>query len=123
MLIAEKIMEKEFQSKTMKQAYLDCCKWVSTNIIAVNNSKHITYKVEKVKTDNWEQKILLTVYVVADEEEILERNCNICREVTSSFFMAQNKYMCEVCKVPSYRKRLMEKLKLIKDEMKGKIIK
>ena len=99
MLIAEKILEKDFQGKTTKEAY----------------SKHITYRTEKVETDDWNRTVRLTLYVTADEKEICERNCNICKEVTGSFFMTQNKYMCEVCKVPPYRKRLKDKLHLNKE--------
>ena len=122
MLISEKILEKEFQGRTTKEAYLNCCKWLSTNIIAVNNSKNITYKIEKVNTDSWSKTIRLTVYVTADEEEVHERNCNICKEVSGSFFMSQNKYMCEVCKVPPYRRRLKNKLESMKEALKGKIL-
>ena len=122
MLISEKVLEKEFQGRTTKEAYLNCCKWLSTNIIAVNNSKNITYKMEKINTDSWSKTIRLTVYVTADEEEVHERHCNICKEVSGSFFMSQNKYMCEVCKVPPYRRRLKEKLNLIKEALKGKIL-
>ena len=122
MLISEKVLEKEFQGRTTKEAYLNCCKWLSTNIIAVNNSKNITYKTEKVKTDSWSKTIRLTVYVTADEEEVHERHCNICKEVSGSFFMSQNKYMCEVCKVPPYRRRLKNKLESMKEALKGKIL-
>lgn len=122
MLISEKILEKEFQGRTTKDAYLNCCKWLSTNIIAVNNSKNITYKTEKINTDSWSKTIRLIVYVTADEEEVHERHCNICKEVSGSFFMSKNKYMCEVCKMPPYRRRLKEKLNLIKEALKGKIL-
>lgn len=122
MLIAEKVLEKDFQGKTTKEAYLNCCKWLSTNIIAVNNSKNITYKIEKINTDSWSKTIRLTVYVTADEEEVQERHCNICKEVSGSFFMKQNKYMCDVCKMPPYRRRLKEKLDLIREALKGKIL-
>lgn len=122
MLISEKVLEKEFQGRTTKEAYLNCCKWLSTNIIAVNNSKNITYKTEKINTDSWSKTIRLTVYVTADEEEVHERHCNICKEVSGSFFMSKNKYMCEVCKMPPYRRRLKEKLNLIKEALKGKIL-
>ena len=47
MLIAEKIIQKQFKAKTMKQAYLECCKWISTNIVAKNNSKNISYSIKK----------------------------------------------------------------------------
>lgn len=122
MLISEKVLEKEFQGRTTKEAYLNCCKWLSTNIIAVNNSKNITYKTEKINTDSWSKTIRLTVYVTADEEEVHERHCNICKEVSGSFFMSKNKYMCEVCKMSPYRRRLKEKLNLIKEALKGKIL-
>lgn len=122
MLISEKVLEKEFKGRTTKEAYLNCCKWLSTNIIAVNNSKNITYKTEKINTDSWSKIIRLTVYVTADEEEVHERHCNICKEVSGSFFMSKNKYMCEVCKMPPYRRRLKEKLNLIKEALKGKIL-
>ena len=122
MLISEKVLEKEFQGRTTKEAYLNCCKWLSTNIIAVNNSKNITYRTEKINTDSWSKTIRLTVYVTADEEEVHERNCNICKEVSGSFFMSKNKYMCEVCKMPPYRRRLKNKLELMKEALKGKIL-
>lgn len=123
MLVSEKIIEKEFGGKTTKEAYLNCCKWISTNIIAINNSKNITYKVEKPERKDWnDNKVRLTVYVSTDESEVCERHCNICKEVTGSFFMKQNKYACETCKMIPYRKRLEDKIKLIKEGLKGKIL-
>lgn len=122
MLISEKVIEKVFKGKTVKDAYMNCCKWLSTNVIAVNNSNNITYKIEKIKTKEYGGTVKLTLYITTDEEEICERNCNICKEVTGSFFMKQNKYMCEVCKVNPYRKRMKDKLDLIKEGLKGNIL-
>lgn len=123
MIVAEKVMEKEFTDRTVKDAYLNCCKWVSTNIIAINNTKNITYRIQKLEQGQLnEKKVLLTVYVYVDEEEMKERHCNICREMSGSFFVAKNKYMCEVCKLPPYRKRVAEKLKLIKEGLKGRVL-
>lgn len=48
MIICEKIKEKEFIGGTTKEAYLNACKWLSTNVIAINNSKNITYRFEKL---------------------------------------------------------------------------
>lgn len=48
MIICEKIKEKEFIGGTIKEAYLNACKWLSTNVIAINNSKNITYRFEKL---------------------------------------------------------------------------
>ena len=47
MLIAVEVYQKEFTDRTMKNAYLQACKWVSGEFIAVNNSKDLTYKFEK----------------------------------------------------------------------------
>lgn len=122
MFVSEKIFEKEFEGRTTKEAYLNCCKWLSTNIIAVNNSKNITYNIEKVNEKNLVKKVKLTVYVTADEKEVNERNCDICKEVTGMFYLKQNKHMCESCKIPAYRKRIEHKLSSIKDGLKGRII-
>nr|DAP60030.1 MAG TPA: acetyl-coA carboxylase zinc finger domain protein [Caudoviricetes sp.] len=121
MLISEKIIEKEFSGKNMKEAYLNCCKWVSTNIIAVNNSDNITYSIQKKRTQNT-YIVVLKVYVSADENEVHEKNCAICKEVTHNLFLSENKYMCEGCKIKPYRKRLEDRLKLLKEGMKGKIL-
>lgn len=122
MLISEKIITREFIARTQKDAYLKCCKWLSTNIIAKTNSKYITYRIEKAKLDDWNKKIVLTVYVTADEEEIQVRHCEICKEVTGSFFMKQNKHMCDSCKMPPYRRRMKERLDLLKEGLKGVIL-
>lgn len=122
MMICEKIKEKTFEGKTTKEAYLDCCKWLSTNVIAVNNSNHITYTIEKVDVDGWSRKVKLTLYVTADEQEIEERHCNICKEFSNNLFMTQNKHMCEVCKMQPYIKRMKDRLNQLKEGMKGKIL-
>lgn len=122
MLISEKIMEREFAGESIKDAYLRCCKWVSSNIIAINNSNHITYKIEKIDEGIWSNKVRLILYVTDDECEIKERHCDICKEVTQSFFMKQNKHMCESCKMEPYRKRMEDRLKSLKEGLKGKIL-
>lgn len=122
MNMSEKLFEKEFSGKSAKAAYLECCKWLSTNIIAVNNSENITYRIEKKEVKLWSAIVKLTVYVTADEGEIQQRHCEICREVSSNFFMSHNKHMCESCSVPPYRRRLKTRLESIKNGMKGKIL-
>ena len=121
MYISEKIIEREFSGKNMKEAYLNCCKWVSTNIIAVNNSENITYSIQKKKTQDT-YVIVLKVYVFADEQETKEKHCEICKEVRHNLFMEENKHMCEGCKLNPYRKRLEEKLKLLKEGLKGTVL-
>lgn len=122
LIAGTRIIEKNFQNRTTKKAYLECCKWLSTNIIAVNNSGHLAYRIEKVRDDSMLCTVRLTVYVVEEEEKIQERHCDICREVTGSFFMKQNKYMCETCKMKPYRERVKKRLEALKESLKGVIL-
>lgn len=123
MIICEKVKEKEFTGNTTKEAYLKACKWLSTNIIATNNSQNVTYKFEKLdKTGIGTKKVKLILYVSTDEEELKTKHCDICKEVTGAFFMKENKYACEVCRIIPYRERIKKKLKLIKDGLKGTVL-
>ena len=116
MLISERIKQKNFQGKNYKDAYLKACKWVSTNILAAYNSEDITYKIEKLDSKTFDRKeVRLTVYVTADEEEINQKNCEICRECSSLFYLDQRKHKCESCGIPPYRRRLLKKLESIKE--------
>ena len=121
MLIGEKIKEKKFCGANTKDAYLKACKWISSNIIAVNNSEHITYKIEKMK-DGYDISVRVIIYAVIDEEEVYERHCNICKEMQGAFFLKQNKYMCESCNLVPYKRRVKERLELIKETLKGKML-
>lgn len=121
MMVSEKIIEKHFSAVTMKEAYLKACKWISSNIIAVNNSQNITYQIRKEKGE-FEKRVTLDVYVTVDEREVQERHCEICKEMTGSFFMKQNKYMCESCKLLPYKRRVEEKMRNVKEGLKGKIL-
>ena len=116
MLIAEKIIQKQFKAKTMKQAYLECCKWIATNILAENNSKNLSYSIKKNESSVI-GCVELAVYIFTDETEVFEHNCDICREFAGAFFNKENKYRCEVCKTPPYRKRLETKLETLKNGM------
>ena len=109
MNITEQIIEKQFGGKNMKEAYLNCCKWVSSNIIAKTNSENITYQITKQK-----DKIMLKVYVMVDENEIKERYCNICKEMSNMFYLSENKHKCESCKMMPYRERMKERLKTLR---------
>ena len=122
MLIAEKIMQKDFKGRNTKDAYLSCCKWIASNIIAVNNSRHVTYRIEKIKDSMFGGVVRFTAYVVTDEEEINEHNCEICKEVNSIFYTTDGKYRCASCRIPPYRKRMEERLESLKDGMKGTVL-
>ena len=112
----------KFSAGTTKEAYLKCCKWISTNVLAKNNSDYITYKIYKIGDKNYKQDVKLEIFITVDEQEIHERNCAICQEMADSFFMSKNKYMCETCKLKPYRKRLHGRLQDVEKGLKGKVL-
>lgn len=122
MQISEKIFEKEFEGKNQKDAYLKCCKWIASNVIAINNARNIMYHIEKVG-GTFSGKVKVIFYVYADETEVFDHTCEVCREASSLFYMSGEKHKCESCKINPYRNRLQERLKLLKDGMKGVVLK
>ena len=92
-------------------------------MIAINNSKNITYRFEKIdKTGIGTKKVKLILFVYADEEEIINKHCEICKEITGLFYLKENKYMCESCKINPYRERIKAKLKALKEGLKGSVL-
>lgn len=121
MFISDIIKVKEFSAMTNKEAYLKACKWVSANIIAVNNSNNISYKIEKIKSNDYMSKVKLTVYVMEDEEVIHNNHCGICQELANGLYMKENKFRCEVCKTIPYRTRLSNRLENLKKGLMEKL--
>ena len=121
MLISEKVLEKTFTAEKMKDAYLKACKWVSSNIIAINNFENVTIKYVK-QSEGVVKTVKVILYVTTEEKQVLERTCNICRECSSLFYLSENKNKCASCAIEPYRKREQEKLKNIKEGLKGKIL-
>lgn len=122
MIVGEKLFERTFEGRTQKDAYLTCCKWVASNIIAINNCRHVTYSIEKTE-QRFPKKVKLTAYVSADEEQIRDHNCEVCQEVGGILYSTEAKYRCYSCKLEPYRRRMKERLEMLKDGMKGGILK
>lgn len=123
MLVSEEVQQKYFTDKTIKDAYLTACKWISTNFIAKGNSNNITYKINKVSTQFGEpKKVVVTIYVTIDEGEVFEQNCEVCKEANSLFYLNSARHDCDSCKIIPYRKRIKNKIKIIKESMRRAFI-
>ena len=122
MYVCEKVKEQVFEARKTKEAYLEACKWVASNVIALNNSKNLGYKIEKHETKGNLKAVKLTVYVQIEEQEVYDKNCNVCRECSNLFYLKENKNLCDGCKINPYRERLKARTKAIKEGMKGKIL-
>lgn len=121
MIACELIKKKEFKSVKMKDAYLEACKWVSTNIIAKNNCRNITYRMYKKKQSLLENVIEVEIYAYVEEEEVLSHHCEICKELARGLYMKENRFRCEVCKIEPFMRRLKERIETIKIAVKGEI--
>lgn len=118
MVVGEKIKEKEFKATTAKEAYLKCCKWVSTNILAANNSENIAYRIYKTPKV---ATVKLEVYIIVSEDKIQDQHCKICREVSSNLYLQSNKNQCCSCNLPAYLRRAQLKLDAVKDGIKRRV--
>ena len=111
MVIGEKIYEKIFTGATTKDAYLKACKFMSRNFVGNEKTQHIVNKIEKVKYC----QVRLTIYVEVEEKEIMDNMCSVCKQTHAATYLNENKYQCELCKIPPYKKRTAERLKRIKE--------
>ena len=118
----KKIFEKSFTGESTKQAYLKACKFYSSKFIARGDEfGEVSCRFIK-ETSSQLPTITLKVYAMLSETELREKNCTICREAHSSFFL-NNSYSCAECHASAYLKRLdtaMEKKELMcKEKRKG----
>lgn len=108
------ILSKSFQSENVKDAYLDACKWYSTNVIAKG---YTDVKVEYKKMYN---EITLILYVSLDEKEVMRKHCEICKSLHNQFFL-NNKQDCNSCKMLAYNKRMEDLIDVKVQCMRAKI--
>lgn len=112
MLVCEELKKLTFEDRDNKKAYLNACKWIASNIIA-KELKHVTYSITKDNSVS-HGKVVVTLYVTADEGKIKENMCSVCKEFARNMWLSENKYRCEVCKVGAYRNRILENLTRLK---------
>ena len=119
-----KIFSQDFSDEKAKQAYLNACQWVASNILSIKRDipvEDVTWNIkrkENVKKDI--NTFTLTVYVKIDEEEVKEQHCNICRQANQLFYM-NVKDVCHECKLNAYFKRAEEKGRVKGNVMKEKL--
>lgn len=117
----KRVYKRNFFGINTKDAYLKACKWYATNIIANNKINDICVEYVKSKTG---PSVTMFLYASISVEEIKNRHCECCREISGSF-LSGNKD-CDTCKAVSFQRRIDDKLldraRYYKDEI-NKIIK
>lgn len=104
-----RLFSKRFENQDKKEAYMDACKWLATNIISKRSELcAMTFSIDPVK-DAMPASFILTVYVSLDEPEVRERHCKVCKELTSLFYVKGGvDNQCSNCKMLAYTQRMDE---------------
>lgn len=117
------VTTKKFSGKSMKDAYMKCCKWIATNIIADSKLSEICeYSIQK-QTENAMPYIVLDIKVSINKEDADNKHCAICRETHNSFLF-NDKTNCDDCKLRAYHRReeglIQVKADYVKELLKAK---
>jgi len=102
-----KIFEKDFSDEVSRQAYLKATKWLALNVYGKGNlSQHISVKITKLEKEKnkTETVFRVTLYFMANFEEMHNAHCNACRQSTNLFM--NNKPNCQECKFNAFLTRL-----------------
>lgn len=105
---SEPIMKKRFFGETLSEAKTKALKWVGKYVMCKDEVHDLMYHFE-VDKDN-QNCVIVMLLVSLDEKDIREKNCRICKEFHSSFFINEN-FNCNECKAMAYQKRMGEALK------------
>lgn len=103
---SERIGRKTFKGSTTKEAYMKAVKWYATNIISNDLFQHVQVEYEKAED---KPEIIMSLYAVMSEKEIIEQHCNICREMHHHFFISEQTD-CNRCNAAGFQKRLEQKM-------------
>lgn len=107
---SKEFFRKKFSAETMKKAYMDACKWYSTNVISKDELHSVQIEFEKINSKDL-PTIVIHLYAVLSEDELRERLCKICRESHSVFYM--NNYVdCSRCEAKAYQARTDDMLRV-----------
>lgn len=118
---SKEFFKKKFSAETMKQAYMNACKWYSTNVISKDELHSVQIEFEKIPGEEL-PTIMIHLYAVLSEDELRERFCKICRECHSTFYM--NNYVnCNRCDAKAYQERHDDMLRVKLEYYHGLILK
>lgn len=97
--ITEKFFEVEFKDESSKQAYLQACKWLATNMVS-KVEVGILYKIVK-KIDADLPTFKVELYCSLELSKLKKEFCTRCKEFHKSFYINQE-YNCNACKLKAF---------------------
>lgn len=112
-----KFGRKVFKGATVKDAYMDACKWYASNIIAGDKFHGVQVEYEKDTKNN---AVTMTLYASLPEKEVMDNHCEVCKEMHRAFFINQDND-CSRCSAKGYKKRLEGKIAVKVDYYKEQL--
>lgn len=103
----------------LKKAYLRACKWVSNNIISLNESSFdkVVWKMKKVSITT----IQLELFYKLEVEQEKKNFCKKCKEFHNSFYI-NVRYNCDRCEFKAFENHMKRKEKVATAFFKEKLL-
>lgn len=111
MILLAKFYEIEFYTSpemSIKDAYLEACKWYAINILKNKNFNEIKAEYDVRKSEN---KVILKLYCSISSEEERKRHCEVCKQLHNIVF-ENNFYNCNVCNAKALEIKQKKRLKV-----------
>lgn len=106
---SKEFFKKKFTADTMKEAYMNACKWFATNVLSKDELHNVQVEFEKGQDEQQFPTVTIHLFAVLNEEELRERHCKICREFRNLFYINQE-IDCNRCDTKAYQARADEML-------------
>lgn len=108
---SKEFFKKKFTADTMKTAYMNACKWYATNVLSKDELHNVQVGFTKNYDEQQSPTVTVSLFAVLNEEELKERHCKICREMSNLFYMHTNSN-CNKCEVSAYQKRTEDMIRV-----------
>lgn len=108
---SKEFFKKKFSADTMKNAYMNACKWYATNVLSKDELHKVQVEFEKGYDEQQLPTVTIHLFATLDEETLRGRHCAICRETSSLFYMHTNSN-CNKCEANAYQRRTDDMLRV-----------
>lgn len=107
---SKEFFKKKFTADTMKNAYMNACKWYATNVLSKDELHNVLVEFVKEKNEQL-PTVVIRLSATLSEDELRDRYCKICKETHSLFYMNHN-YNCNKCEAKAYQVRTDDMLRV-----------
>jgi uncharacterized paraquat-inducible protein A len=116
-----KYFEKMFYNDDSKEAYLEACKWLATNVISKVEVRDSLVQITKLPQEKSDLPTFkLELFAQLDDTEERSRFCERCQEFHKLFYINQQ-FNCDKCNMTAYNENMKTRLITKKGLRKGQL--